>query len=239
MSDYRRRQQPGVLPLIFLCFALSTACTPGPGPAAPTRSPTTAVLTVHMAGELDLLRPVLAACADAEPGLELLVFEAPVPERPDAAGELTLWFGEPPDEGLEAALLGYDEIVAAAAGGGDWDVLAEAEFRELFTEGGAPETAAVWLPLPGQTARTVLDAFLEGAGYPPEAFLAPDAPAAVEAVTDDPNAIAVIPAAWMTEELQVVFSLGELPVLALTDGVPDGQLRELIGCLQGNPVYGD
>ena len=224
---------------LLLWLVAAPACTAGPDPAAATPAPTTTLITVQIAGELNLLRPVLAACANKIPGSGLLVFEAAVPELPDSPGELTLWFGEPPDGNLQAALLGYDEIVVIASAGGDWDALTEAEFRELYSSGAAPNTAAVWVPQPGQAARQTLDAWLGGAGYPPEAFLAPNAPAAVDAVTADPSAVAVIPSAWITDELKEIYSLGELPVLALTDQVPAGMMRELIGCLQVNPVYGE
>ncbi|HUF40222.1 MAG TPA: hypothetical protein VMN57_16995 [Anaerolineales bacterium] len=221
---------------VLLCLAGAAGCTPEEPPPAPILEPTTAVLTVHLAGELGLLRPVLAACTAEIPGIGLLVFETPAPELPEGPDEMTLWLGEPPDDAPQAALLGTETIVVAAHASLGRDAFTEAEVRALFTEGGGP-AFEVWVPQAGQVAREVLDAWLEGGGYPPEAFLSPTPEAAVAAVAADPGAVAVIPSAWLTADLSPVFSLGELPVLALTDRVPEGRMRGLIGCLQLNPVY--
>jgi hypothetical protein len=226
--------------ILLWLFAVQ-ACTTGPEPPAATLPPTTAILTVHLAGELNLLRPVMASCAAEIHGAGLLVFEAPVPVLPDGAGEMTLWFGDPPPADLQAALLGYDEIVLAAPAAADRGPLSDSEVRSLFG-GKAPADWGVvelWLPQPGQAAREVLDRFTAGAGYPPEAFLAPTPAAMIDALSGNPDAIGVVPAAWLTGELAIAYSLEELPVLALTDRIPTGIARELIGCLQVNPVYGE
>jgi hypothetical protein len=226
---------------IMLWLACISACTTGPTSGTVTPAPTTAVLTVHLAGELALLRPHLAACTGEIPGSGLLVFEADIPALPAGADEVTLWFGEPPVGAREAALLGFDEVLVVASAGSRLETLSEAEVRALFGSGGPPQSGAaleIWLPQPGLAARGVLDAFLEGSAYPPQAFLAPAASAMAEAVAGNPDAVGVIPAAWLTDELQSLYTLGELPVLALTAGVPKGILRDLIGCMQVNPVYG-
>ncbi len=244
MRIFAMRLRAGAIILlgIMLWLACFSACTTGPGPATVTPAPTTAVLTVHLAGELALLRPHLAACTGEIAGTGLLVFEADVPTLPAGEDEVTLWFGEPPEGVRNAALLGFDEVLVIASAEGGWETLTEAEVGALFGSGNPlPSGAAteIWLPQPGLAVRGVLDAFLEGSPYPPQAFLAPTAAAMAEAVAGSEDAIGVIPAAWMTDELQALYTLGELPVLALTAGVPERNLRELIGCLQVNPVYSD
>ena len=183
---------------------------------------------------MDLLRPALAACAGEVDGTGLVVFEADRPPNPAGAQELTLWLGEPPDGSLNAALLGFEEIVVVASIESSRAEMTEAEVRRLLSGEG---TAEIWLPQPGLAMRDALDAFMGGAAYPPEAFLAPTAAAMVEAVSDSPGALGVLPAAWLTDGLKSVFTLGEMPVLALTEGVPQGKMRELIGCLQLSSGY--
>jgi hypothetical protein len=222
--------------LIFLLW-WAGACTTQEIPATVTPVATTTVLTVHIAGELDLLRPALAACAGEVDGTGLVVFEADRPPNPAGAQELTLLLGEPPDGSQNAALLGFEEIVVVASIESGRDALTDAEVRAFFAGQRSWGTGEIWLPQPGLAMRDVLDAFMAGAAYPPEAFLAPSAAAMVEAVSDSPGAVGVLPAAWLTEDLKTVFTLGELPVLALTEGTPQGKLREVIGCLQLGSGY--
>ena len=82
-----------------------------------------------------------------------------------------------------------------------------------------------------------MDERMGSTGYSPHAFHAPSTEAALTAVRDNPESLAVIPAAWMSPYVRPVYTLGDVPVLALTSGPPEGPLRSFIGCLQRNPVY--
>jgi hypothetical protein len=79
-----------------------------------------------------------------------------------------------------------------------------------------------------------------------EAMLAPDPEAMLEAISSDANAIGYVPnlllstsdpsLAAKVKKLQVDTSLREKvnqPVIAVTQGEPEGLIRELLVCVQG------
>jgi len=49
-----------------------------------------------------------------------------------------------------------------------------------------------------------------------------------------PNAIGILPRSWLTGEVREVFSVGRVPVLAVTRSEPQGVVVGLLSCLQDN-----
>ncbi len=225
----------------WVCLFISLAACTAPPTAEPTITPrpTPTLLSIHLPTDLLFLTEPLAACAPADTGL--LFFEAHIPPLPEGAHTLTLWLGQPP-EGVFAAGLGLERISFIVNAQNPLESLTPGEARKIFSgeQGtwGDGTPVEVWLPLEGSAARQIFDQVFLSLPVSPEAYLSPSPAAAVEAVAANEGAIALIPEGWLTPAVKAVGPLADLPVLALTDGEPQGVLRVFVGCLQGAGVTG-
>ncbi len=220
-----------------LTVAWLAACTQETPTPPPTLIPTPTVITVQLASELAPLRVDISACAAAIGDSGALVFEAPAPLLPEDETGVTLRIGFP--EGFEgrAVQIGTEEILVVAGSGEQLGELSADEVEALF-EGaqadalGAERPLEVWVPLEGSESRRLLDALMKEQEYSPNAFLSPGPSETFEVLKAMSGAVGVLPGAWATADLQVLYSFGAQPVLALTVDEPEGKVREFLGCLQ-------
>lgn len=216
----------------LLGAALLAACgeeTPEP---TPTLQPTPTVITVHLASELSPMRSAIAACTAEIGDIGVLVFEAAEPAWPAGGGSVTLRIGFPESFPGQANLLGQEDILVVT--GMEAPDMTEAQTRAFFSGGaGSDSGVSVWIPLPETQSRLLLDVWMRGAPYSPDAFISPGPGQLLEILKNESGSIGVLPSRWVAQDLQVLFSLGDAPVLALTQDEPVGKLRKLIGCLQG------
>jgi ABC-type phosphate transport system substrate-binding protein len=112
---------------------------------------------------------------------------------------------------------------------------------EEVIKGGTDQTIRVWSYLTGDDQRQVFDlAFLVGKEPSYQTYLAPDANAMLEAVTNDANAIGYILKSLVEPGVRQVSLNGAAinslrqPVLALAQNEPQGNLKQLLLCVQ-NP----
>jgi hypothetical protein len=225
----------------LLLFALA-ACTAPTAAPAPTPRPAPTVLGVHLPTDLLYLTEAVAACGQGIPDVGLLFSEAHVPPFPQGGGELTLWIGDPPEGSGFAAGLGLERIILIVNAQNPIASLPPAEARALLS--GEQSTWAdgtpveVWVPLEGSIAHWVFGSVFGSLPVSPEAFLSPSPAAAVQAVQENAGALAIIPAGWAAG-VKPLIPLADVPVVALTDGEPQGKLRALVGCLQGAQLFSE
>jgi hypothetical protein len=53
-----------------------------------------------------------------------------------------------------------------------------------------------------------------------------------DVLSSEPAAIGILPRNWVTGDVREVFSLGRVPVLAVTKEEPQGVMIDLVSCLQ-------
>jgi hypothetical protein len=116
------------------------------------------------------------------------------------------------------------------------------EIRDLFSGrtpnweilGGEDMPVKVWvLPETDESMQALETEVLEGLLPASDAGLAPDPAAMGEAVSADPAAIGLFPAAWPHDDLTLILLGVHLPVLVTAPSTPTGPEAELIACLQG------
>ena len=110
--------------------------------------------------------------------------------------------------------------------------------------GGLPEPIQVWNYTEEDDIRLILDrVMLDYERLSPQALIASDPQAMLEAIEQDPSAIGFVPQIWMkqtTDNNRVHFlevdpqlaALLKQPILALSETEPVGLLRQYLGCMQ-------
>lgn len=116
------------------------------------------------------------------------------------------------------------------------------EIRDLFSGrtpnwedlGGEDLPVRVWvLPEADESMQALETEVLEGLLPASDAGLAPDPAAMGEAVSADPAAIGLLPAAWPHDDLTLILLGVRLPVLVTAPTALAGSEVDLVSCLQG------
>jgi hypothetical protein len=238
------------LPVVVM---LLSAC--GTPPVA-TPVPTPEAVFLAYPPELRPYAGELAACARQYPEISLFLTETVTDPAPDGQTTLFLASSSPPPALSEwqASLLAEDWLVVIVNRENPLEHLSAGALRLLWTGeteswaslGGADESIQIWAYPAGSTLRKLFDsAVLSGELTSSRAWLAPDPQAALEAVAASPAAISYVPASWLESaepELAEALRQVELPdevneelrqpVIALTEGAPQGALRTLLLCYQ-------
>jgi ABC-type phosphate transport system substrate-binding protein len=180
--------------------------------------------------------------------------QSPATVTANFSDQLHLELGEPAeiDPTSYLAHVGYEEIVLIANQLNPLDELTLEELQGIYVgkesrwNQGSDQPIQVWVLPVGDTARQVFDsAVIPSQSISPNALLAPDAGAMLEAVAGDEYAIGYLPASFITSSdpsLSVRIKLIKidnlpaerftLPVITVTDEEPEGLTRQLIICLQ-------
>lgn len=121
------------------------------------------------------------------------------------------------------------------------DALETEQIRGLFNGSitswaeinGQQEIVEVWIASESDEARQIfISEFLLGQVVTSMARIAVSPDFTLSAVRDDPNAIALIASAWIDSSVRALAIGLQIPLLAVTQQEADGQVREVIACLQ-------
>jgi hypothetical protein len=190
------------------------------------------------------LRPFverLHQCALEYPEIGIITLETSITELDVSGADLTLWFGEPPQDVLDYAFsIGMDEIVIIAGTKVGLGNVTTEQLRDLYTS--TNSTYQVWTYGENNDLRNIFEnSILGGTSTSSDAMLAPNPAAMIEAITMEPTAIGYLPRSWLSGDHQTLSIERDLqtalthPVLALTHTEPEGNLHTYLACLQ-NPV---
>ena len=104
--------------------------------------------------------------------------------------------------------------------------------RELFAGLGDP-SVQVWVYASEEDVQDVFDqAVMEGRAVTPSARLAVNPQQMSDTLVNESNTVGILPRHWKVGDVREVFSVATVPVLAVTQGEPQGAIKELIGCMQ-------
>jgi ABC-type phosphate transport system substrate-binding protein len=210
-----------------------SACaqTPADDPVTDVRE-----ITVYLPRSLGPLRGALNACSQ-EAGVLLIAANSADLEAADLAFSL----GEPPVPSDVSALVAWEGIVAVLSPDTPHDEIGISQIKALFSGqiqnwaelGGDDQPVQVWALPAGNDVRTAFDQSVLGGGRnTANARLAPNPEAMLETISAEMGAIGYLPGAWAGEEVEVVETGVQLPVLALSAQQPQGAVRDLLLCLQ-------
>ena len=229
--------------LVLACMLFS-ACSPPPTATIP---PSPQPVLVAYSPSLENIEEALHVCANNHSEFALIVEKKPFNSIQFDDSDLTIWWGEKPDQVTFAYPLAQDELVIILNQANPNQNLATNELLALF--GGRvlnwdeistfQHEVSSWIyPPENELRETFQENIMGDIKFTPLSYLAPNPQAMLEAVARDPGAIGFLPRSWLNQEvLQSQFDPDlqaalNKPVLALTGTKPQGGTLTLINCLQ-------
>jgi hypothetical protein len=202
--------------LCLLLFALLSSCTT-PTPTIPPQT-----ITAYATASAQPWMDELFACAT-----EQNIIVEVTAENPD----ISLRIGEPEVLVSPAYQIGEEEILIVTHRESPVQNLTLADVQAIFA-GVGDESVQVWVYASGLDVQGVFDqAAMEGRSVTSLARVAASPQEMSDTLNSDPSAIGILPKHWAAGNLRAVYSVGVFPVLAITNGEPQGAARTVLGCL--------
>jgi hypothetical protein len=204
-------------PYLTLFSLLVSSCSTSTPPATPE------VVTVHSTSAAESWLYELYECA----GTSIAVSRVDDPTSADIA----LRVGEP--EVLPFAYqIDIEEILIVTHRQSPVNNMTVEEVRALFSGQGDP-SVQVWVYASGTDVQEVFDQFvMEGGAVASSAQIAPNPEQMAALLVNEPNTVGILPRHWKMGDSRFVYSIPNIPVLAISQSEPQGRVRELIACLQ-------
>jgi len=106
------------------------------------------------------------------------------------------------------------------------------EVRNLFAEQ-SDLSVEVWIYASGEDVQEVFEqAVMQGRSVTSLARLATSPQHMSDILVNDKNAVVVLPRRWKAGDSRIVYTIRDMPVLALAREEPRGAIQEIIACLQ-------
>lgn len=154
-------------------------------------------------------------------------------DNPSAA-EISLRVGEPQILASSAYQIGTEEILIVTHRQSPVQNLTLEETRALFARRrdlGA--SVQVWVYASGEDVQEVFDRFvMEGRSVTSSARIAAHPQQMSDTLINEPNTVGILPRHWKVGDSRFVYTIPNIPVLAVTPNQPGGAVKELIACLQ-------
>lgn len=208
------------LPAVSLIFfsILISSCTTTPTPATPR------IVSVYSTPTAEPWLPPLYKCA----GTSTIIFRA---EDPSSA-DIVLRVGEPKVLTLSAFQIDSEDILIVTHRQSPIQNLTRESARALFAGQGDP-SVQVWVYAPEADVQEVFDQFvMVGLSVTSSARIAVTPQQMSDTLVKVSNAVGILPRHWKAGDDREVFKVATVPVLALTTSEPQGEVKDLIACLQ-------
>lgn len=230
--------------ILFTALLLLAGCAPAPDLEA-TPIPTPAVWQVQYSSELAWMAPYFSQCLPPEAGIGLAVEEKQEMVVAGSRADLMLHWGEIDPGGPPAFQLGEDSLVIIIHSENPITDLTLEALQQMY-RGEAVQWSELSGAINGSIHTWVYPAHLslqmefadrvDLAGALISHRMAPDIPAMLQAVSNDPLAIGFIPAAWMDPSVRRLeiegFTAAHIPVVLLASENLDPNQREWVACIQ-------
>lgn len=207
------------LPVLLILLSFwSSSCSTNTAPAAPP------VVTVYSTAAAEPWLSDLYTCAGISSVLNRV-------DDPSAA-DIVLRVGEPDVLSAPAYQIDTEEILIVTHRQSAVNNLTVEDARALFA-GQSDPSVQVWVYASDADVQEVFDQFvMEGRAVTPSAMLAATPQQMSDTLNNQPNTVGILPKHWKMGDSRFVFTLPNIPVLALTKSEPQGTIKELIACLQ-------
>ena len=204
--------------LFLIAFGVSSCSTDASLAATPQ------VVTVYSTSAAEPWLSKLYSCAGT----------ASVLNRIDdaSAAEIALRVGEPARLASPAYQIDTEEILIVTQRQSPVQHLTLDEARALFA-GQSDASVQLWIYASGEDVQQVFDrAVMEGRAVAPAAQIAPNPQQMSDTLVNQPNTVGILPGHWKMGDSRFVYTIPNIPVLAITHTKPEGEIRRLISCLQ-------
>jgi hypothetical protein len=149
-----------------------------------------------------------------------------------SAADIILRVGEPEFLASPAYQIDTDDILIVTHRQSPVQNLTLEEARALFAGQGDP-SVQVWVYSPEEDVQVVFDQFvMEGRSMTPSARLAVNPQQMSDTLVNEPNTVGILPRHWKVGDVRDVYLVATVPVLAITHNDPQGDIKELLACLQ-------
>jgi hypothetical protein len=208
---------------LFTSLLFLASCTPTAAPPA-----TVQVITIYASPATQPWLSEVYACAQ---GSQFVLSNTADP----AQAELSIRMGEPGNLKSPAYQIGSDDILIIANRESPLQNLTLEQAQTLFSIPGA--ATQVWVFAPGEDIQQVFTRqMMKDAVLTPGARLALSPQQMSDILNNDKGSVGLLPRRWKAGTVRDIFSLKDIPILALTKSEPQGALKELLGCLQKRPA---
>jgi hypothetical protein len=227
------------LSILMTTAILMTACTTTESSSNSAEDANIYIIAITPA--LTPLWPALQTCDLAVPDAYFFIEVLFYPEAVDSDAVLVFRLGEPEELPAFSAPIAYEDLLLVTHKSNPTADLTRQQLRGIFTgrlhnwtDFDWHDPIQVWMYYDGDDSRQLLEEnILLGIPLTPNALLAPGPQEIIESVADDPASISVIPAAFATNNVQTADLGIQAPILALANEEPEGAVRDLLVCLQG------
>jgi len=203
---------------LILFLILISSCSTTPPPATPR------IVSVYSTPAAEPWLSPLYACA----GTSTVISRV----QDSASADIVLWVGEPKVLTSPAFQIDSEDILIVTYGQSPVQNLTLEAARALFA-GQADPSVQVWVYAPEVDVQEVFDRFvMAGLRVTASARLAATPQQMSDTLVSDANAVGILPRHWKAGDDREVFKVATVPVLVLTASEPQGEVKDLIACLQ-------
>ena len=212
------KQFPHSLSLVLLSSFLLFSCSPNTPAATPQ------IVQVYSTFAAEPWLSELYDCGQTQAILSRV--DDPI------SADIILRVGEPPFLDSPAYQIDTEEILIVTHRQSPVQNLTLEEARLLFSGLGDP-SVQVWVYASGEDVQEGFDrVVMAGRRVAPSARIAVHPQQMSDTLVNEPNTVGVLPRHWKAGDSRDVFTVGTVPVLAITMSEPEGAIKELIACLQ-------
>ena len=204
---------------ILLLVFLIAACAPGVTP-----TPENQIVDIYATQATQTWLSDMYACTPS--GTVLRVADSP------AEADISLRLGEPELLTAPAFQVDTEEILVVTQRQSPVQNMDAAEVRELFAGAGNP-SVQVWVYAEGEDVQKVFEqAVMQGRSVTSLARLAVSPQHMSDILNNEPNTVGILPRHWKAGDARAVYTIPEVPVLAIVQEEPERAIQALIACLQ-------
>lgn len=148
-----------------------------------------------------------------------------------AQADLILRIGEPADLSTPAFQIDTEEILVVTHRESPLQNMTLEQVQSLFMKG--DPSVQVWVYASGEDVQEVFDQAVM-AGRPTNSFarIASSPQEMSDVLNAQSDEVGILPRHWLAGSPRFIYSVGSVPVLAVTSSEPQGALKTLIACLQ-------
>jgi len=205
--------------LFFVLVFLTASCAPAATPTLEAQ-----IVNVYTTPATQPWLPDIFACAPA--GTFISVASDP------AVADISLRLGEPDLLSTPAYQIDTEEILVVTHRQSPVQNMTVEEVRELFAGQGTP-SVVVWVYASGEDVQRVFEqAVMDGRSVTSMARLAISPQHMSDTLNTESNTVGILPRHWKAGDSRFVYTIPDVPVLALVREKPQGANQAIITCLQ-------
>ena len=204
-----------LLLFVFLLVSCAPAATPEPDPQ---------IISVYATPATQTWIPDVFACAPAS--VIVRVADDPIP------ADISIRLGEPDFMSIPAYQIDTEEILVVTHRQSPVQNMTVEEVRELFAGQGDP-SVQVWVYASGEDVQRVFEqTVMQGRSVTSLARLAVNPQHMSDTLNNEPNTVGILPRHWKAGNSRFVYTIPDVPVLAVVREEPQGAIQEVLACLQ-------